>query len=82
MASSSTKRNDLSLKMKYEVIKAAKTEPKIGVKKLSKAFGCGKIQISTILKNKQSIKELYESNANEGLCQAHKRNRKWDYGLR
>ena len=48
-------RNDLPLKSKYEVIKAAESDPKIGVRKLAEIFQCGKTQISTILKNKAVI---------------------------
>ena len=36
------KRNDLSLKLKYEVIKAVEKEPKIGIRKLAGLFSCGK----------------------------------------
>ena len=32
------KRNDLSLKLKYEVIKAVEKEPKIGIRKLAGLF--------------------------------------------
>lgn len=73
------KRNDLSLKVKYEVIKTFEREPKLGVRKLSEIFQCGKTQISTILKNKEAIRELYESNACDSLCQARKRNRVSEY---
>ena len=68
------KQNDLPLKSKYEVIKAAQSDPKIGVRKLAEIFQCGKTQISTIVKNKAAIKELYESNACGSLRQARKRN--------
>ena len=47
------KRNDLSLKLKYEVIKTVDKEPKIGICKLAGLFSCGKTQISTILNNKE-----------------------------
>lgn len=73
------KRNDLPLKRKYEVIKTAEREPKLGVRKLALRFGCGKTQISTILKNKEAVRELYESNASDSLCQVRKRNRKSEY---
>ena len=73
------KRKDLSVKVKYEVIKTAEQEPKLGVRKLSELFQCGKTQISTIVKNKEAITELYESNACDRLCQARKRNRVSDY---
>ena len=54
MASRKTgKRNDLTLALKYEVLKTAEREKKLGVCKLSEMFGCGKTQISVILKNRE-----------------------------
>ena len=73
------RRNDLLLKMKYEIIKTTEREPKIGVRKLAKLFECGKTQVSTILKNKKASKELYESNAGNVFCQVRKRNRTSEY---
>ena len=49
------KRNDLSLKMKYEVILTSERESKIGVRKLAELFQCGKSQISSILKDKAMV---------------------------
>ena len=73
-ASKST-RNDLSLKLKYEVVKTVERErgKKFVLRKLAMMFGCGKTQISTILKNKEKIKELYEGNASDDLYQTRKR---------
>ena len=51
----------------------------IYVRKLANLFHCGKSQISTILKNKAMIKQLYESNASSDLCQARKRIRSSEY---
>lgn len=51
------KRNDLPLKMKYEVIKTAEREPKLSVRKLARVFQCDKTQISMILKNKEMVIE-------------------------
>ena len=73
------KRNDLSLKMKYEVIKAAEREPNVGTRKLADTFKCGKTQIQTIIKNKQHIKDLYVSNASSSLTQYKKRSRTSEY---
>jgi len=39
-SSSVKKRNDLSLKMKYEVIKSYEREPTIGSRKLAATFEC------------------------------------------
>ena len=66
--------NDLSLKMKYEVIKTFERE-RIGIRKLAAIFGCGKSQISCIIKNKNKIQELFESNASESAHQIRKRER-------
>ena len=41
------------LALKYEVLKTAEREKKLGVHKLSEMFGCGKTQISVILKNRE-----------------------------
>ena len=72
-------RNDLNLKMKYEVIKAAEREPNIGTRKLAASFNCGKTHIQSILKNKEHIKELYMSNASSSLVQYRKRSRTSEY---
>jgi len=50
---SKPKCNDLSLKLKYEVIKTVEREHKIGIRKLAELFSCGKTQISIILKDKE-----------------------------
>ena len=71
-AQSAKKRNDLSLKLKYEVVKTVVKEPKIGIRKLAMLFKCGKTQISTILRSKDRIAELYEANASAGMCQTRK----------
>ena len=52
------KRNDLTLALKYEVLKTAEREKKLGVRKLSEMFGCGKTQISVILKNREGSKSF------------------------
>ena len=85
MASSSTsgKRSQchLSLKQNIEVIKKAESSSKSGttVRALSDLFGCGKTQISDILKNKESITTLYESNASSSLIRTNKRARVSEY---
>ena len=60
---SSMKRNHLSLEVKVKVIKEAQKHPGISVRTLGETFNCGKTQISEILKKKDSIMALYESNA-------------------
>ena len=67
-----SQRNNLTLALKYEVVKAGERE-RLGVCKLSAMFVCGKTQISVILKNKQRIKDLYEANASGQRCQTSKR---------
>ena len=74
-----SKRNDLTLAQKYEVIKTAEREKSIGVRKLSQVFGCGKTQISTILRNKEKIKELYEKNVASDICHTNQRVRESKY---
>ena len=43
-----SKRNDLPLKHKYDVIKTVKKQPTIGTRKLAEMFKCGKTQICSI----------------------------------
>lgn len=61
MASSSKKRVHLSLETKIKVVNEAKSDAR--VRSLAERFGCGRSQISDILKNKESILLAYESNA-------------------
>ena len=70
----SKKRNDLSLKLKYEVIKTFEKE-RLGIRKLATMFNCGKTQISCILQNKKRIRELFEGNAADDIYQTRKRAR-------
>lgn len=51
----------------------------MGTHKLAEIFGCGKMQISVILKNADRIKELYQSNSRSDLCQVRKRSRTSEY---
>ena len=70
MASKTTsKRNDLTLALKHEIINAAEQDKKLGVRKLAEMFGCGRTQISVILQ----IEELYAANASGQRCQTGKR---------
>ena len=70
----SKKRCHLSLKQKVEV---NKSDPKLSVRALSELFHCGKTQISDILKDKEFITSLYESNASSSL--SHTRHQTSDY---
>ena len=54
-------------------------ERTIGSRKLAETFQCGRTQIQAILKNKDTIKDLYESNASDKLAQCQKRTRKSEY---
>ena len=65
MASAGTtkKRNYLTLKRKVEVIKMFEMNHWMTHRSLAEYFDCGKTQIAQILKTKESIMLLYESNA-------------------
>ena len=62
MASKQTK-NYLTLKKKVGVIKEKNKHPSMTHRELAEMFGCGRTQIAQILKKKESIMELYQSNA-------------------
>ena len=74
-----SKRNDLTLQQKFKVIKAAEKDKKLGVRKLSQMFNCGKTQISGVLKNKAKIEELYMANVSEERYHIGKRVRESKY---
>lgn len=57
------KRNCLTLKRKIEVINYSKKNPGINIRSLADIFQCGKTQIAQILKTKDSLLSMYESNA-------------------
>ncbi len=64
MASSSSvkKRNYLKLEKKVEVIKAMERDRTLNHRTLASMFNCGRTQIAQILKNKDSVMSLYQSN--------------------
>lgn len=66
-------RNDLTLQQKYNVVKASEKNPKAGIRKLADEFKCGKTQIRTILRDKETIVGLYEANT---FGDSHSRKRK------
>ena len=57
----SRKRNYLTLEKKIEIIKHAQKNTGISVKALGELFNCGKMRVSRILKSKESLLALYES---------------------
>ena len=80
MASGSSKRRcHLSLQKKFEVIQKSESSPGMSVIALSELFGCGKTQISAILKNTDSIIALYESNASSSLMHTEIKSRVSEY---
>ena len=70
-----TGKNTLTLQKKYEVLEMAKKNPLMSVRKLAEHFACGKSQIASILKNKESILEFYESNLPSETMRSRKRSR-------
>ena len=57
------KRNYLSLEKKIEVIRYVGKNPGKNVRDLGELFHCGKTQIAQILKSKESLLSMYQSNA-------------------
>ena len=74
-----TSRNALSLKEKYQVVDMANKNPGISARTLATKFSCGKTQITSIFKNKDSIIELYESNMSSTSLLSRKRCRESDF---
>ena len=69
---SKPKRNYLTLKKKVDVIKTAEKNRGMSIRELGEQFDCGKTQIAKILKSKESILSLYESNASGSRVLANK----------
>ena len=57
------KRNELTLKQKYDLVKKAEECPKMTSRDLAVVFKCGKTQVCSILKKKASIIESFEANS-------------------
>ena len=72
-------RNTLTLKQKYEVIDTAKKNPGMSVRAIANIFSCGRSQISTILNNKETVVEQYESNMSSTSMLTRKRSRQSDF---
>lgn len=70
------KRNDLTLKQKYELIKESQKNRTLTVRELTEMYKCGKTQVYQILKDKAAIIERYEANATENLCRSLRESRK------
>ena len=79
MSLSKLKRNDLTLKEKYKVIKKVQKNPGIGTRTLAEKFKCGKTQISSILKRKEENIALYGVNASLEIWRTQKRSRPSEY---
>ena len=77
MAASGKRRHHLSLQEKVDVIK--KSARGTSVQAISEELRCGKTQIYGILKDKESIIALYESNASSSLHHSRKRTRLSEY---
>ena len=71
-------KNTLTMKKKVDVIKVA-AESLVGLRRLAEQFHCSKEHISSILKNKESILELYESNASSSSICMRKRARSSEF---
>jgi len=46
-----TKRNELTLQQKYQLIKEPEKDPTLRARKLAEQFHCGKTHVYTIIKN-------------------------------
>ena len=82
MALSTPKGKDrvyLSLKSKYEVVKAAGCGA-VPIRKLAEVFGCSKSQIGVILKKRNEIVSQYEANMANSSVQLKKTSRRSKYG--
>ena len=75
MSSKQATRHALSLKEKYEVINTANKNPGLTSRALATKFSCSKTQINTVLKNKDSIVEMYEANMSSTSVLSRKRSR-------
>ena len=56
-------RHYLTLEKKVELIKFFQKNPGTSVRSLGEQFGCGRTQVGKILKSRESLLALYESNA-------------------
>ena len=63
LTAGAAKRNYLTLEKKVQLIKHAQKNPRMSVRALGELFECGKTQVGLILKSKESLLSMYESNA-------------------
>ena len=73
------KRNELTLKKKYELVKEAEKNRTLKARELAELYGCGKTQVYNILKNKAAIIESYECNGANDIRRSLKQCRKSPY---
>ena len=73
------KRNDLTLKQKYELIKESEKNPTLTTTELAGIYACGKTQVYQILKDEAAIIEHYEANVTGNLRRSLKESRKSPY---
>ncbi|CAB4019426.1 tigger transposable element-derived 6-like, partial [Paramuricea clavata] len=55
---------------KVELIKYHESHPQLGVRKIAEKFSCGRTQVSTIIKNKESILDEWSHAAEEAKLTA------------
>ena len=77
MAASGKRRRHLSLQEKVNVIK--KSARGTSIQAISEELRCGKTQIYGVLKDKELIIALFESNASSSVCHSRKRTRLSEY---
>ena len=73
------KRNGLTLKQKYELIKESEKNQTPTTRELAGIYACGKTQVYQILKDKAAIIERYEANVTGNLRRSLKESRKSPY---
>ena len=65
--SASSKREELDLKTRYDVIQFSRANPRESTRKLAEKFSCGRTQIQVILRNKDEILKNYEANCSTNI---------------
>ena len=63
MAEKQAQKNTLSLGDRVKLIDYAKKNPGVGTRRIAEIFKCGRTQVQTILKAKESIIADFETNA-------------------